>query len=73
MMERQTAQDDHTEDAGLSQLEVSGLECIRQDIILFQDISFKLHSGDLLHVDGVNGSGKSRLLRLLAGLMQPNA
>ncbi|MCH8846107.1 MAG: cytochrome c biogenesis heme-transporting ATPase CcmA [Proteobacteria bacterium] len=73
MMERQTAQDDHTEDAGLSQLEVSGLECIRQDIILFQDISFKLQSGDLLQVDGLNGSGKSSLLRILAGLMQQNA
>ena len=72
MIERQTAQDDRTDDA-LSQLEVSGLECIRQDIILFQDISFKLHSGDLLQIDGVNGSGKSSLLRLLAGLMQPNA
>jgi len=58
---------------GLSQLEVSGLECIRQDIILFQDVNFKLHSGDLLQVDGLNGSGKSSLLRLLAGLMQQNA
>lgn len=56
-----------------SQLEVTGLECIRQDIILFQDVSFKLHTGDLLQIDGVNGSGKSSLLRLLAGLMQPNA
>jgi len=73
MMERQTAQDEHTEDAWLSQLEVSGLECIRQDIILFQDVSFKLHSGDLLQIDGVNGSGKSSLLRLIAGLMQPSA
>ena len=73
MIERQTTEDDHTEDDGLSQLEVSGLECIRQDIILFQDISFKLQSGDLLQVDGLNGSGKSSLLRILAGLMQQNA
>ena len=35
----------------LSQLEVSGLECIRQDIILFQDINFKLRSVGLLQVD----------------------
>lgn len=73
MIERQTTEDDPTEDDGLSQLEVSGLECIRQDIILFQDISFKLQSGDLLQVDGLNGSGKSSLLRILAGLMQQNA
>lgn len=67
-----TIQYNYKEDE-LSQLEVSGIECIRQDIILFQDVSFKLHSGDLLQIDGVNGSGKSSLLRLLAGLMQPNA
>ncbi len=73
MIERQTAEDKRTADNGLSQFEVSGLECIRQDIILFQDISFKLHSGDLLQIDGVNGSGKSSLLRILAGLMQQNA
>jgi len=73
MTERQIAEDENTEDDRLSQLEVSGLECIRQDIILFQDINFKLHSGDLLQIDGMNGSGKSSLLRLLAGLMQPNA
>jgi len=73
MIEKQTPQNNLTEDDGLSQLEVSGLECIRQDIILFQDINFKLRSGDLLQIDGVNGSGKSSLLRLLAGLMQQNA
>ena len=73
MIEKQTPQNNLTEDDGLSQLEVSGLECIRQDIMLFQDINFKLRSGDLLQIDGVNGSGKSSLLRLLAGLMQQNA
>ena len=66
-------QEDFRENGELSQLEVSRLECIRQDIILFQNISFKLHSGDLLQIDGVNGSGKSSLLRILAGLMQQNA
>jgi heme exporter protein A len=65
-------QEDFKEDDELSQLEVSGLECIRQDIILFQDVNFKLHSGDLLQIDGLNGSGKSSLLRILAGLMQQN-
>jgi len=40
---------------------------------LFSDISFQLHSGDLLHVSGSNGSGKTTLLRMLCGLTLPSA
>lgn len=50
--------------------EVRKLECVRQDVILFEDIHFELQAGELLQIDGVNGSGKSSLLRILAGLMQ---
>jgi len=53
--------------------EVRMLECIRQDVILFQDVHFELQAGELLQIDGVNGSGKSSLLRILAGLMQANS
>jgi len=34
-------------------------------------ISFDLHAGQLLHVQGANGSGKTSLLRMLAGLLRP--
>ncbi|HEX4045572.1 MAG TPA: cytochrome c biogenesis heme-transporting ATPase CcmA [Gammaproteobacteria bacterium] len=39
---------------------------------LFEQLSFTLSPGELLCIEGVNGSGKSSLLRILAGLMQPN-
>lgn len=35
-------------------------------------MSLTLNSGDLLHVQGQNGTGKSTLLRILAGLLAPN-
>ncbi|CUJ42602.1 MULTISPECIES: heme ABC exporter ATP-binding protein CcmA [Achromobacter] len=34
-------------------------------------VSFDLHAGQLLHVQGANGSGKTSLLRMLAGLLRP--
>jgi len=35
---------------------------------LFHKLNFTLHNGDSLHIQGVNGAGKTSLLRLLAGL-----
>ncbi len=49
-------------------LEVSQLSCTRGDRTLFCGVSFKLGAGDLLHVAGTNGSGKTSLLRILCGL-----
>ncbi|MFA7351718.1 MAG: cytochrome c biogenesis heme-transporting ATPase CcmA [Methylotenera sp.] len=49
------------------------LMCIRGDRLLFRHIRFTLKPGGLLYVLGDNGSGKSSLLRLLCGLMQPES
>jgi heme exporter protein A len=49
----------------------SQLSCVRQKTTLFRNISFTLKSGSLLVIEGANGSGKSSLLRLLAGLSSP--
>ena len=35
---------------------------------LFQDLSFAVKPGHLLQIDGVNGAGKTSLIRILAGL-----
>ena len=40
---------------------------------LFTGLAFALEAGTLLAVRGVNGSGKTSLLRMLCGLLQPAA
>lgn len=54
-------------------LEVDQLACMRGDTLLFRDLSFRLEGGALLHVAGRNGAGKTSLLRMLCGLMLPEA
>jgi putative ABC transport system permease protein len=36
--------------------------------VLFEDLSFRVNEGDLLLVSGPSGTGKSQLLRMMAGL-----
>ena len=45
--------------------------CIRGERMVFAHLSFSLHPGDALVLLGANGSGKSSLLRLMAGLLPP--
>ncbi len=52
-------------------LEGRGLTCVRDGRTLFQDLDLTLSSGELLQIEGVNGAGKTSLLRLLCGLAQP--
>jgi len=54
-------------------LRATGLECTRGERRLFSDISFSLDRGTLLQVRGPNGSGKTSLLRIVCGLLLPNA
>jgi heme exporter protein A len=54
-------------------LEVAGLECARQRRTLFAGLSFSLGAGELLRVAGENGSGKTSLLKILCGLLIPDA
>lgn len=39
--------------------------------ILLRDFSLQLAAGELVHLRGANGSGKSSLMRVLAGVVEP--
>ncbi|MCL2830612.1 MAG: cytochrome c biogenesis heme-transporting ATPase CcmA [Betaproteobacteria bacterium] len=54
-------------------LEVLNLECVRGERRLFAGLEFRMDSGEALHVQGRNGSGKTSLLRILCGLSTPAA
>lgn len=50
-------------------LELRAVTCVRGDRPLFSDLSCRVAPGQLLRVRGVNGSGKTSLLRMLCGLL----
>lgn len=52
-------------------LEAHELECLRGQRRLFTGLSFRLEAGELLHLQGKNGTGKTTLLRMLLGLTPP--
>jgi len=53
-------------------LEAIDLRCVRGERTLFQDLSFTLKGGELLRIGGPNGSGKTSLLRIACGLLEPD-
>lgn len=53
-------------------LEGTDLSCIRDDKILFERLNFALYSGQVLLLEGKNGSGKTSLLRILCGFREPD-
>ena len=49
-------------------LQAIDLECERDERLLFQNLSFSILPGTVTRVEGPNGTGKTTLLRILAGL-----
>ena len=54
-----------------ARLSATELACRRGDRVLFRGLSFSLGECRALQVIGPNGTGKSSLLRIIAGLLRP--
>jgi len=57
----------------MSELIVNELNCQRGYSALFSRLSFSITSGEILRISGANGSGKTSLLKILAGLSSPES
>lgn len=59
--------------AAIDKLAGQGLACVRGERPVFAGLDFAVESGGALILTGANGTGKSSLLRLMAGLLAPAA
>jgi heme exporter protein A len=57
----------------MSRFTGQGLICARGGRVVFAELDFQIADGEALMLTGANGSGKSSLLRLMAGLARPAA
>ena len=51
-------------------LQTSQLCCERENRLLFDNLGFSVAPGEILRIEGSNGTGKTTLLRILCGLYQ---
>lgn len=52
-------------------IQAVNLTCIREERLLFDELSLDIYPGEIVQIEGANGSGKTSLLRILSGLSQP--
>jgi heme exporter protein A len=57
----------------LSGLDIEALSLWRGERMLFRDLAFSVRAGEALQLEGPNGSGKTSLLRAIAGFLEPRA
>jgi heme exporter protein A len=54
-------------------LEARGLSFLRNEEPIFGPLDFALHAGEVVLMEGANGAGKTSLLKVLSGLLEPSA
>lgn len=57
----------------LSGLDIEALSLWRGERMLFRDLAFSVVAGQTLLLEGANGTGKTSLLRAIAGFLEPRA
>lgn len=57
----------------IHQLQGENLSCIRDDRELFTNLGFAVQAGQVLLLEGKNGSGKTSLLRIICGFREPDS
>ncbi len=60
------------DEIGLSYRKQGGLPWKRQEFWALREVSFSLNRGDTLGVIGRNGAGKSSLLKVISGIIEPD-
>ena len=60
-------------DPAVPLISTHALACTRGSARLFAGLDLAVGEGELLHVAGANGSGKTSLLRILCGLSEPES
>jgi len=53
-------------------LTLSGITKLYSDVVVLEDVSFLLRAGERAALVGANGTGKSTLLRMIAGQLSPD-
>lgn len=53
-------------------VDIKNLSCKRGEHFIFRKLSFSISAGELLVIKGQNGSGKTSLLKMIAGLILPD-
>lgn len=57
----------------IENLQKSFKKASTQDLLVLEDVNFKLQEGEIVALLGKSGSGKSTLLRIIAGLLPPSS
>ena len=71
-----TIEEPHTADTAKSKLIVASLEGVNKnygDVKALRGVDFRVRAGEIVALLGPNGAGKTTAVKLLLGLMQPNA
>ena len=53
-------------------LNIEHVSKIFGDKVIFDDVSYGIHEGDKIGIIGINGTGKTTLLKMIAGLEEPD-